>query len=164
MRPSASAATPTTTSWAATRRPWRRCSRTLPASPPELTCSMSAQEPALSPPSSWRAEPPIGRRRPSGRSAEASRAGYRTAPELHELLAPHGEVEAADLDVTAGYVDFDEFWRAMDRGVGPAGQWLASLDSEQRQRAYDELSRQLGSPQGPFELKARAFAAALTPA
>ena len=89
---------------------------------------------------------------------------YRTAPELHELLAPHGEVEAADLDVTAGYADFDEFWRAMDRGVGPAGQWLASLDSEQRERAYDELFRQLGSPRGPFELAARAFAVAVTPA
>jgi len=98
----------------------------------------------------------------------AQRAGeprrYRTAPELFELLAPHGEVETAELAVTAGYQDFDEFWAAIDRGVGPAGQWVASLDSEQRQRAFDELFRQLGSPGGPFELNARAFAAAVTPA
>ncbi len=89
---------------------------------------------------------------------------YRTPQTINELLAPHGEVESAELDVTAGYRDFEEFWQAMGRGVGPAGQWVASLDTEQRERAYEELSRRLGSPQGPFELKARAFAAAVTPA
>jgi SAM-dependent methyltransferase len=89
---------------------------------------------------------------------------YRTAPELHELLAPHGEVETDELDVTAGYQDFGEFWGAMDRGVGPAGQWVASLDPDQRERAYAELFSQLGSPPGPFELSARAFAVAVTPA
>jgi SAM-dependent methyltransferase len=88
---------------------------------------------------------------------------YRTPEAIHGLLAPLGEVEAAELDVTTGYRDFDEFWQAMDRGVGPAGQWLASLDADQRERAQEELSRQLGSPSGPFELAARAFAAAVTP-
>jgi hypothetical protein len=96
------------------------------------------------------------------RAAEPRR--YRTAQELNDLLAPHGDVESAELDVTAGYHDFDEFWQAMDRGVGPAGQWLASLDPEAREQAHEELFRELGSPQGPFELKARAFAAAVTPA
>ena len=99
-----------------------------------------------------------------GMSRAAEPRRYRTPEEIYDLLAPHGDVESAELDVTAGYRDFDEFWRAMDRGVGPAGQWLASLEGDQRQRAYDELSRELGSPQGPFELKARAFAAAVTPA
>jgi SAM-dependent methyltransferase len=89
---------------------------------------------------------------------------YRTPQEIHALLAPHGEVESAELDVTAGYGDFAEFWQAMDHGVGPAGQWLASLDAEQREQAHDELFRQLGSPEGPFELDARAFAAAVTSA
>jgi SAM-dependent methyltransferase len=89
---------------------------------------------------------------------------YRTAQEIRDLLAPLGEVESAELDVTAGYGDFAEFWQAMDRGVGPAGQWLASLDAEQRERAHADLFRQLGSPEGPFELNARAFAAAVTPA
>ena len=88
---------------------------------------------------------------------------YRTPEEIDDLLAPHGEVETAELDVTAGYRDFDEFWQAMGRGVGPAGQWRASLDSEQQERAREDLFRRLGSPQGPFELKARAFAAAVTP-
>jgi hypothetical protein len=52
----------------------------------------------------------------------------------------------------------------MDHGVGPAGVWLASLDAEGRERAREELFRQLGSPAGAFELQARAFAAAVTPA
>jgi SAM-dependent methyltransferase len=99
-----------------------------------------------------------------GRSRAAEPRRYRTPQEINDLLAPHGDVESAELDVTASYRDFDEFWQAMDRGVGPAGQWLESLDDDQRPRAYDELSRQFGSPQGPFELKARAFAAAVTPA
>jgi len=75
------------------------------------------------------------------RTAEAigaSRAGeprrYRTAQELQDLLAPLGEVESAELNVTAGYGDFEE------------------------------LFRQLGSPSGPFELGARAFAVRVTPA
>jgi hypothetical protein len=96
------------------------------------------------------------------RAAEPRR--YRTPQEINDLLSPHGKVESAELDVTAGYGDFDEFWQAMDRGVGPAGQWLASLDDDRRQRAYDGLFREFGSPRGPFELKARAFAAAVTPA
>lgn len=89
---------------------------------------------------------------------------YRTAQELRDLLAPHGEVESAELDVTAPYRDFDAFWQAMGRGVGPAGQWVASLDADQRRRAREELFRQLDSPDGPFELNARAFAVAVTPA
>jgi SAM-dependent methyltransferase len=87
---------------------------------------------------------------------------YRTARELRDLLAPLGNVESAELDVSAGYGDFEEFWNALDHGVGPAGQWLASLDSDARERSHEELFRQLGSPSGPFELEARAFAAAAT--
>lgn len=97
----------------------------------------------------------------SERAAEPRR--YRTLRELQDLLAPHGAVESAELDVTAGYRDFEEFWQAMGRGVGPAGQWIASLDPAGRERAHAELHRQLGGPSGPFELKARAFAAAVTP-
>ena len=80
---------------------------------------------------------------------------YRTPQELHDVLAPHGEVETAELDVTAGYRDFDEFWQAMGRGVGPAGQWVASLDDETRERARDEL---LGQDPGELAKILRALA------
>jgi SAM-dependent methyltransferase len=89
---------------------------------------------------------------------------YRSPQELHDLLAPHGAVETAELDVSAGYADYGEFWQTLSRGVGPAGHWVASLDSAGRERAHAELYGELGSPEGPFELHARAFAAVVTPA
>jgi SAM-dependent methyltransferase len=89
---------------------------------------------------------------------------YRTPQEIHGLLAPLGEVESAELDVTVGYRDYGEFWGTLQRGVGPAGHWIASLDADAHERAHDELFRQLGSPGATFELNARAFAAAVTPA
>lgn len=97
-----------------------------------------------------------------GASREEGARRYRTAAELRDLLAPLGEVETAELDVTAPYDDFDDFWRALARQVGPAGAWLSSLDEEQTARAHDELHSRLGSPSGPFELRARAYAALAT--
>jgi SAM-dependent methyltransferase len=93
------------------------------------------------------------------RGAEPRR--YRTPQELHDLLAPLGEVESAELDVAADYTGFDDFWHALEAQVGPAGAWLASLDSDRREAAREELFRQFGSPSGPFQLQARAFAAAV---
>jgi len=84
---------------------------------------------------------------------------YRTPGELRDLLAPLGEVESAELDVTAGYADFAEFWRALSGQVGPAGAWLAALDEQQRAAAHAEMFRQLGSPDGAFELTGRCYAA-----
>ena len=107
-----------------------------------------------------------------GRAAQAVGASgpeqgarrYRTSDELRDLLAGAGlaDVETCDLDVTAPYSGFDEFWSALSRQVGPAGAWLQSLDGEERVRAHDELHRQLGAPRGPFELHGRAFGARAT--
>jgi SAM-dependent methyltransferase len=86
---------------------------------------------------------------------------YRTADELHRLLEGAGltGVETGALDVTAAYSGYAEFWGAIDAQVGPAGEWLRRLDARQRALAHDELHRQLGSPEGPFQLSGRAFAA-----
>ncbi len=92
---------------------------------------------------------------------EAGARRYRTLEELRELVAPLGEVESDALDVTASYSGFDEFWEALARQVGPAGAWLASLEPERRAAARGELYRQLGSPSGPFTLRARAYAVAV---
>lgn len=91
--------------------------------------------------------------------AEAGARRYRTREELVELLAPLGQVETAELDVTASYSGFDDFWAALEQQVGPAGAWLHSLDEAQRQTAHEQMFRELGSPDGPFELSGRAYAA-----
>jgi SAM-dependent methyltransferase len=94
---------------------------------------------------------------------EAGARRYRTSEELRGLLAPLGEVETGELDVTAGYAGFDDFWNALTRQVGPAGAWIAQLDDEQRAQAREALYRELGTPDGSFELSGRAFAAKVTP-
>ena len=53
--------------------------------------------------------------------------------------------------------DFEDFWRALGRQVGPAGAWLHGLDDHQRALAHPELRRQLGRRTGGFELHARAY-------
>lgn len=93
--------------------------------------------------------------------AEEGARRYRTPQELRDLLVEAGltNVETCELDVTAPYVDFDDFWRALGRQVGPAGAWLHGLDDHQRGLAREELRRQLGSPSGGFELHGRAYGA-----
>jgi SAM-dependent methyltransferase len=97
-------------------------------------------------------------------TAEQGARRYRTPQELHDLLADAGlaNVETCELDVTAAYADFGEFWRALSLQVGPAGAWLHGLDDRRRALAHDELHRQLGSPAGPFELHGRAYGARAT--
>jgi SAM-dependent methyltransferase len=93
------------------------------------------------------------------RDSEAGARRYRTPEELRDLLAPHGEVESATIDISTPYDGFDDFWNALSRQVGPAGAWLAALDDEQRARAREEMHRQLGSPTGAFTLTGRCYAA-----
>jgi len=99
-----------------------------------------------------------------GGHAEQGARRYRTSDELRDLLEGAGlaDVAMCELDVTASYRGFEEFWSALGRQVGPAGAWLHSLDDEQRARAHDELHRELGAPVGPFELHGRAFGARAT--
>jgi SAM-dependent methyltransferase len=96
------------------------------------------------------------------RGSESGARLYRTKEELEELVRPYGEVRTADLDVTADYTGFDDFWHALDSQVGPAGAWLKSLDDEMRELARVELHRQLGSPDGSFSLTGRCYAARAT--
>ena len=95
-------------------------------------------------------------------SAEQRASRYRKPQELSDLLLGAGltNVESSELDVTASYDDFDDFWHALSGQVGPAGAWLQRLDDHQRALAHGELHRQLGSPSGAFQLHGRAFAAA----
>ena len=99
-----------------------------------------------------------------GGGTELGARRYRTSPELVALLEEGGlqGIETAELDVTAPYADFDDFWHALSGQVGPAGAWLQALDGERRAVAHDEMFRQLGSPEGAFELSGRAYAVRAT--
>ncbi len=80
--------------------------------------------------------------------------------ELAELGRDSGlqDVEAARLKVASRYESFEELWESFQHGVGPAGQYCASLDADQRDAVRDEYRRLLGDPQGGFELSAEAWA------
>ena len=79
--------------------------------------------------------------------------------ELIELWQGAGlrDVDGGQIVVSAAYEDFDDLWAPFLAGVGPAGDFAVSLEPEAQEALRDEYSRRLGSPQGPFELKARAW-------
>jgi len=64
------------------------------------------------------------------------------------------------LAVSATYRSFDDLWAPLPTGVGPSGAFCQSLDEERRQALRGACHRRLGSPEGPFELSARAWAVA----
>ena len=95
-------------------------------------------------------------------SAEA-RTLYRTLPEIESLFANgFDDIHAELLEVESSYSGYDEFWSAMNAGVGPAGAWVASLDDRQRDAARLEVYRQVGEPAGAFTLTGRAWAVRAT--
>jgi ubiquinone/menaquinone biosynthesis C-methylase UbiE len=84
---------------------------------------------------------------------------YRTRDEIVPLFAEgFSDVHTELIETDGSYTGFDEFWSALGGGAGPAGAWLASLDADQREAAHAELYRQIGEPDGPFTLSARAWA------
>lgn len=91
-------------------------------------------------------------------TAEA-RILYRSQEEIESLFGEgFGEVRSELLETDASYSGYHDFWAALSGGAGPAGAWLARLDDEQREAAHAEVHRQLGRPDGPFTLRAKAWA------
>jgi hypothetical protein len=84
--------------------------------------------------------------------------------ELAELWRAAGlqEVRFGPLTVTVTYPDFEELWSPFLSGVAPSGAFCKSLDDDGRVALHDALRRRLGVGDGPFELTARAWAAAGT--
>ena len=66
-------------------------------------------------------------------------------------------MEGGEIVVDASYEDFEDLWEPFLGGVGPAGDFAASLDPETRTAVREEYRRRLGSPEGSFELEARAW-------
>jgi len=74
------------------------------------------------------------------------------------------DVEDGDVGARAEYAGFDDFWNPFTFAVGPAGQFLRTLDPE-RQAAVREGCRRALPADGPFALDARAwFARGTVPA
>jgi SAM-dependent methyltransferase len=91
---------------------------------------------------------------------EGRRMPYCQPGELERLWWDSGlrDVQPEAITAHASYTGFDDFWSPFPQGVGPSGAYCASLDHRTRDALRDECRRRLGSPTGPFELSARAWA------
>jgi hypothetical protein len=88
---------------------------------------------------------------------ESERAGAREG-HLVELFESAGlrEVIGHELWVAREHSGFDDWWEPFTAGVGPAGAYVAGLDPEGRASLVDRLHKVV--PDGPFEMRARAWA------
>jgi SAM-dependent methyltransferase len=94
-----------------------------------------------------------------GSEGDLPDARYRSRDEILTLFTDgFVDVHTELIETDGSYAGFDEFWSALSGGAGPAGAWLATLEGAQREAAHAELYRQLGEPDGPFTLAARAWA------
>jgi ubiquinone/menaquinone biosynthesis C-methylase UbiE len=64
-------------------------------------------------------------------------------------------VEDGELEASADYASFEDFWEPFTFAVGPAGQYLASLSPERQERVREACRAAL--PEGPFTLTAKAW-------
>jgi SAM-dependent methyltransferase len=79
--------------------------------------------------------------------------------ELEALLAESGllDVTRGELTVTRAYASFEEWWEPYTLGVGPAGDYVRSIDDATRDRVVAAARTRM--PDGPFTLTATAWVA-----
>ena len=89
---------------------------------------------------------------------ESSLVGARKG-DLADLFASAGlrDVEETALSVSLEHPSFEDWWEPFTFGVGPAGVYVAALDSERRARLREHCREAL--PEAPFVLTARAWTA-----
>ena len=92
-----------------------------------------------------------------GTRDESGGAGARDG-HLTELAREAGlrDVERGELTVSVAYARFDEWWTPYTMGVGPAGDWVAGLAPDEREKVRVACRERLSS--GPFEITATAWA------
>lgn len=80
-----------------------------------------------------------------------------TDGDLRRLLAAArlDQVRDGELIVEVPYAGFDDLWEPFTLGIGPAGSYLASLDSQQQERVRDACRGMVDD--GPFTLSAKAW-------
>ena len=91
---------------------------------------------------------------------EARTMRFTTERELAELWEHAGltDIRTRSLEVSTEYADFDDYWHPFLLGIGPGGEYAASLDAGRLERLRDGCFRRLGAPDGAFTLSARAVA------
>jgi SAM-dependent methyltransferase len=91
--------------------------------------------------------------------ADESRLAGAREGHLGELLDVAGlvEIEETSLVVDVAYESFEAWWDPMTLGVGPAGAYVAGLDSGGRDELRERCRARLPAP--PFVVSARAWAA-----
>jgi ubiquinone/menaquinone biosynthesis C-methylase UbiE len=84
--------------------------------------------------------------------------------DLAELWKKAGltDIRFDALHVSATYESFDDLFDPLRSGVAPPGVFYTSLNEDGRAALYDTFRQRLGVGDGPFELTARAWAAAGT--
>jgi SAM-dependent methyltransferase len=87
---------------------------------------------------------------------EARTLRFGRAREIVELFEANGleDVVETTLTVSSTYASFDELWRGLLAGVGPAGAYCVAQPDDRRLALHDALFRRFGSPTGPFTLAA----------
>lgn len=98
-------------------------------------------------------------RRLDPRVADESHLAGARQGHLAELATEAGltDVEDGEVTVTVTHPDFDEWWEPFTLGVGPAGDYVTSLDDDAREALREECRRGLPA-RGPFELTVVAWA------
>ncbi len=78
--------------------------------------------------------------------------------ELTELFDGAGFAEVVEtvIEVQSTYSGVDELWAGFCAGVGPPGALVATLDDAARDELKAAIVRRIGSPSGPFTLRATA--------
>jgi SAM-dependent methyltransferase len=79
--------------------------------------------------------------------------------DLAQLFEAAGlrKIEATELSVSLEHPTFDAWWEPFTRGVGPAGDYLASLDADRRTKLREDCRQRVSSE--PFVVTAVAWAA-----
>lgn len=94
-------------------------------------------------------------------TGESALAGV-TEGHLTELFARADllEIEEVPLEVNVEHATFDEWWEPYTLGVGPAGDYVASLDPQRQEELRERCRERLPDP--PFVISAVAWTARAT--
>jgi len=100
----------------------------------------------------WRAAETLFDDLPGEKVRAGARAGH-----LVELFVAAGltDVEDGELDVARPFATFEEWWAPMELGVGPAGDFLRSIEAPDARALRKACRARL--PDGPFVLTATAW-------